>query len=325
MNFVAASIYQKASRLAISEGLSPDALSHHRFDKNMPYVPLGFLWEVYELAHQQLAEGFSLRFGQQLAAEDYGTLGLSWKTCWSARDILERTERYMVLVTNHGTIKVEDINDTTKTQLFRTPEHRGLEISNETTFAMIIKIIKDVTEADIYPTLVRFQHAPPSRITPYLEYFNCPVQFKQSENAFYYKTADLSTPTVKADKSIHQFLVERMDEEAQGIEVNANKLVKDVQNLIEEALPSGIPSVNQIGAHLGMSSRTLKRRLAEHDMTFRSLVKNTQESISIQLLKHSSHSIGEIAFQAGYSEQSAFNRAFKRWTGQSPVAYRRGQ
>jgi len=69
-----------------------------------------------------------------------------------------------------------------------------------------------------------------------------------------YKTTELEVPTLKADRSIHQFFIERMEEEAQGIKVNANKLVKDVQSLIKEALPSGIPSVIQVGEHLGMSS-----------------------------------------------------------------------
>jgi AraC-like DNA-binding protein len=97
-----------------------------------------------------------------------------------------------------------------------------------------------------------------------------------------------------------------------------------VQLLIREALPSGIPSVLQIGRHMGMSGRTLKRRLAENGLTFRSLIQRTQEDIARSLLRNSDCSIGEIAFQAGYSEQSAFNRAFKRWTGQPPLEFRKG-
>lgn len=71
-----------------------------------------------------------------------------------------------------------------------------------------------------------------------------------------------------------------------------------------------------------MSSRTLNRRLAENGITFRELVKQTQEKIAIELLKNTSNTISEIAFQTGFSEQSAFSRAFKRWTGKSPLEYR---
>jgi AraC-like DNA-binding protein len=134
---------------------------------------------------------------------------------------------------------------------------------------------------------------------------------------------DLETRTAKADTSINKFLLERVEEETKGIEISAIKVAADVEQLIRDALPSGIPSIMQIGAHMSMSSRTLTRRLAESGITFRDLIKQTQEKIAKDLLKNSSSTIGEIAFQTGFSEQSAFNRAFKRWTGISPTSYRK--
>jgi AraC-like DNA-binding protein len=117
--------------------------------------------------------------------------------------------------------------------------------------------------------------------------------------------------------------LDRLEEEVQGISVNANKLLADVNTLVTEALPSGKPNLKQIGEHLGMSNRTLKRRLADHGIAFRDLVQGIQRELSIQLLRTTEQSIGEIAFQTGFSEQSAFNRAFKRWTGTSPTEYRK--
>jgi AraC-like DNA-binding protein len=153
--------------------------------------------------------------------------------------------------------------------------------------------------------------------------FRCPVHFNRPHNYIAFKTADLSTRTAKADLSINAFLNERLEEEASGIEVNGNKLVADIKALIVDALPSGIPSVHQVGKHLGMSSRTLTRRLSESGFSFRELVSSTQREISLNLLQESTYSIGEIAFQTGFSEQSAFNRAFKRWTGEPPINFRR--
>ena len=93
--------------------------------------------------------------------------------------------------------------------------------------------------------------------------------------------------------------------------------------LIQDALPSGIPSIDHVGRQVGMSSRTLTRRLSESGNSYRGLIKQTQEEISKDLLLNTSRSIGEIAFQTGFSEQSAFNRAFKCWTGKSPVEFRK--
>jgi AraC-like DNA-binding protein len=76
---------------------------------------------------------------------------------------------------------------------------------------------------------------------------------------------------------------------------------------------------------MGMSNRTLARRLADNGVSFRDLIKKTQERIATNLLRNSSRSIAEIAFETGFSEQSAFNRAFKRWTDQTPVDFRNQQ
>ena len=149
--------------------------------------------------------------------------------------------------------------------------------------------------------------------------------FNQPQNYIAYKTEDLNMRTAKADESINKFLVERVEEETKGIEFSANKIVIDVENLIKDALPSGIPGVEQIGQLMGMSRRTLTRRLSENGLTFRDLIKRIQEEVSKDLLKNSSRSIAEIAFETGFSEQSAFSRAFKNWTNQSPAEFRRIQ
>ncbi|MEL6592900.1 MAG: helix-turn-helix transcriptional regulator [Bacteroidota bacterium] len=88
-------------------------------------------------------------------------------------------------------------------------------------------------------------------------------------------------------------------------------------------MPSGIPNIHQIAEHIGMSKRTLARRLSEAGVSFRDLVKRTQEEVSKDLLQNSNRNIAEIAFETGFAEQSAFNRAFKRWTGTTPVAFRK--
>ncbi|MFK7747262.1 MAG: helix-turn-helix domain-containing protein, partial [Kordia sp.] len=105
--------------------------------------------------------------------------------------------------------------------------------------------------------------------------------------------------------------------------VSSNKLLTDVKNLITDALPSGIPSVAEIASILGMSARTFTRRLSKHEVTFRDLIQQKQEERAKFLLLQSNSSFAEIAFEIGFSEQSAFNRAFKRWTGKTPIEYRK--
>jgi AraC-like DNA-binding protein len=147
--------------------------------------------------------------------------------------------------------------------------------------------------------------------------------FNQPYNVISYTTDDLNTRTAKADLLLNKFLVERVEEETNGIEIKGSKLCMDVEDIIKDALPSGIPALLEVAEQIGMSARTLTRRLAENDVTFRDLIKKSQEDISKNLLTTTKRNIAEIAFETGFSEQSAFNRAFKRWTGLSPLEYRK--
>lgn len=329
MSFVSRRIYQKVTDCALQEGLNPDLLTHHVAPLSSPsaklYIPLYLLFEVYELGQQHLPPGFSIRVGASMIPEDYGTLGLSWKTSWRARDIFERIARFNILISDIGGIRVLTNGGITEVTLDRPINRIGQAISNETTLVVSVNMMRTVTQTNIIPTKVTFIHKAPEEILSYNNYFGCKVSFGQKTNSIHFVTEDLNIPTIKADKSINQFLLERMEEERKGIEKHANQLVSDINILIKEALPSGIPSMHEVSRHLGMSSRTLTRRLMESNVTFRQLIKNVQEEIAKYLLYSSNNSVSEIAFLTGFSEQSAFNRAFKKWTNQTPLEFRKNQ
>ncbi len=311
---------------AIAEGMSRDELNNlpTPIDSigNIQAVPADHFFELHEFLDKKLGPGFSIRVGQEMKIEDYGVLGLSWRTCSWAGEIFERSERYFKLLSNTYVFQVKKEDDISIVYLHREPHRRGLELSNEATLSATVVVLKAMTETDISPIEVTFKHSSPSTLTDYEQAFKCSILFNQPYYSISYKTEDLETRTAKADKSINHFLLERVDEETKGIEISANKVAKDIEALIKNALPSGIPSITQVCTHVGMSNRTLTRRLSENGVTFRDLIKKVQEEISKDQLKNSNRSIAEIAFETGFSEQSAFNRAFKRWTGLSPVEFR---
>jgi len=329
MNYISISLYRKIINHALNEGMALDEFKDLPTPidsiENKQAVPANHFFELHEKLDKKLGPGFSVRVGQQMKIEDYGVLGLSWKTCSWAGEIFERSERYFKLLSNTYFFKVEKNAEISRVYLNREPHRRGVELSNEATFSATVVVLQAITESNNSPVEVSFKHVPPKSIKDYSTAFNCPVLFNQQENYIAYRTKDLEMRTAKADKSIHRFLVERVEEETKGIELSANKIVKDVENLIRNALPSGIPGVEQIGQIMGMSRRTLTRRLSENGLTFRDLIKRIQEEVSKDLLKNSARSIAEIAFETGFSEQSAFSRAFKNWTSQSPVEFRKIQ
>ena len=327
MDFIAISLYHKVLNHALKEGISPNSIASMQLSEEASDSPqvvaADTFFELHEVVDQGLKPGFSVRVGQEMVLDDYGVLGLSWKTCSKAREIFERSERYFKLLTNTYVFKIEDEQQVSNIHLFRLAYRRGVELSNEATFSATVKVLRDMTETTISPILVAFKHGPPSNTSDHQAWFNCPVLFNQESNFISYRKSDLDTRTAKADRSINQFLLQRIEEEAKDMKLNPGKLVVEVKNLIRDALPSGIPNKDKVGRHIGLSNRTLSRRLAEYGITFRELIEETQQEISKELLHKTSQTISEIAFQTGFSEQSAFNRAFKRWTGQSPTSFRK--
>ncbi len=327
MHYISISLYRKVIHHALNEGMTKDDFKDLPIPvdamEGVQAVPADHFFALHEMVDQALGPGFSVRVGQAMKMDDYGVLGLSWKTCSNAGEIFERCERYFKLLSNTYVFKVEKQEEVSLVHLFRDGYRRGVELSNESTFSATVVVLQAMTEKDIVPVRISFKHRPPTDLKDYNRAFPCPLLFNQPHNFIAYQTTDLETRTAKADISINKFLVERVEEETRGIEVSSIKIASDVENLIKDALPSGIPSILQIGKHMGMSTRTLTRRLSEQGISFRDLVKQTQEKISKDLLKNSSCPVGEIAFQTGFSEQSAFNRAFKRWTGQSPTSFRK--
>ena len=264
MNYISFSLYRKVIEHALTEGMK-------RMDfKDLPIsidtsheiqaVPAELFFELHEKLDQTLGPGFSVRVGQQMKIEDYGVLGLSWRTCSRAREIFERSERYFMLLSNTYVFKVEKNHDLSRIHLLREGYRRGVALSNEATFAATVVVLKAITETDIAPVAVSFKHDPPEDLKSYHDAFQCPILFNQPHNYIAYTTTDLETRTAKADASINKFLVERVEEETKGIEVSPDKIALDVTRLIKDALPSGIPNIDYVGEQVGMSSRTLTRR-----------------------------------------------------------------
>ena len=312
---------------AIAEGMSQEDFMNlptpiDAID-NLQAIPADEFFTVHELLDEKLGPGFGVRVGQQMKIEDYGVLGLSWRTCSWAGEIFERSERYFKLLSNTFVWHIVEEEDLSHVHLNREAHRRGLELSTEASLSATVVVLQAMTEKSILPTQVTFKHDPPSDFTSYNEAFHCPILFNRPHYSITYKTTDLKTRTAKADVSINRFLVERVEEETNGLKIASSQLVLDIEKLIKDALPSGIPSIHHIAEHVGMSNRTLTRRLSEAGVSYRDLIKKTQESLAKYLLKESSRSMAEIAFETGFSEQSAFNRAFKRWTDLSPIEFRK--
>jgi AraC-like DNA-binding protein len=169
------------------------------------------------------------------------------------------------------------------------------------------------------PREVTFRHEAPPTDRHHRESFGCPVTFGSPINGVHLTTEQLGRPMPLADDGLSAYLLAQLDD--LWTRTAERSLVDDVRGAVTDALPDGPPSKSLIARRLGMSERTLHRRLAEQGESFQTLVTDVRRDAARSLLRTGRYSLVEVGFLTGFSDQSAFTRAFKRWTGQTPAAF----
>ncbi|MFG6543540.1 helix-turn-helix domain-containing protein, partial [Sulfitobacter sp. M22298] len=162
----------------------------------------------------------------------------------------------------------------------------------------------------------------PQSVAAHENWFGCPVRFGADLDAILYANETLDRSNVLGDEGISRYLISHLDVKLSRIS-NAPDLVSRSKDAIAQALSEGTPKMAEIARGLGFSVRSFQRRLSEHGMSYHALTDETRRDLAEGLLRDERHSLAEIAFLTGFSEQSAFTRAFKRWMGTTPASYRK--
>lgn len=162
----------------------------------------------------------------------------------------------------------------------------------------------------------------PGSIQRYEDFFGAPVCFGAERNAIAIRSDMLDLSTRLGNAAVSRFLTEHLDAEL-GALTSQDSVERILAEHLSDALSNGIPKASAVARSFGMSERTLYRRLSESGQAYQEVLESTQRSLAKRLLSQPAFSIPDIAFLTGFSEQSSFNRAFKRWVGQTPGAYRR--
>jgi len=261
-------------------------------------------------------------YAELIRVDDIGVLGLAMKTAPTLRASLERVERYWRVVTDTAVYRLEDTGNLAALVFeARTGRHPVLEFRTEGALAGLARNMRLFVEAELDLDHVSFRHECRSDPDRYALHFGCPVRFGADRDAIALASPMLDQPNRLGDAAVSDFLTTHLETEI-GSLGDDTSLRATILRRLTPALCNGVPQAVDIARDLGMSERTLYRRLAQEGLTFRDVLSEAQSSLAQELLRDSSNSIAEIAFLTGFSEQSTFSRAFKRWVGQAPAQYR---
>lgn len=264
-----------------------------------------------------------VRTGASMRLDEYGALGLAFKAATTLGASYARVERYARLWTSVVEYELRPVAGSTLFILHRCGERRlGMRLSNEATLASAVSIARQVSPVPISPKEVLIRHPAPRSSVAHEDWFGCPVRFDSELDAILYADETLARPNILGDEGISRYLTTHLDAELSEI-TREPELIEQSKAAIAQALSEGAPKMAEIASGLGLSARSFHRRLSEHGMSYQSVTEETRRDLAVGLLQDASHSLAEIAFLTGFSEQSAFTRAFKRWMGTTPAIYRR--
>ncbi len=189
---------------------------------------------------------------------------------------------------------------------------------NERLLALAFNAFRDTTGTRWFPEAVCFEHEAPDDVSEHRRLFGAPLRFGQGSNQLVFKRDFLDRPLRTADPRLFQALVPQIETILQGVP-KGDGLTAEIQELLAASLKDGRPSLDRVAQELGLGTRTLQRRLKQRGIGFWDLVEGTRRQLAERYLDEGRLTISEVAYLLGYSELSAFSRAYRRWTGAAPI------
>ena len=249
-----------------------------------------------------------------------GALGYAWLASSTLRGAFKRAERYIHVVTEDLDLELSDTPAGLKIvidlegSVFTLPQHHELVL------IILMHMCRFNFGDELVATQVLVAHPEPECSQKMFDYFRSDIEFDAAQTSLTIARADADLPLPSANKQIALMHDEMLMKYL--IEIKQGDIVQQVKSIILENLPDGTVTDKLVASKLNLSERSLQRRLKEHQTTFRFLLESVREMVAKQYIKNPMNRMSDIAFLLGFSEQSAFSRAFKKWTGKSPVEYR---
>lgn len=248
-------------------------------------------------------------------------VGLSAPT---ARDFLKNTARYSSVFSDAVTIDVDELDRSgTLSWRFRVPASVKRRQYIEFGAVGVVAALRQFTGRPFTMTDAAFLHPRKTGAADHNAYFGCRVQFGTGYNSLVFRQSDLDLPLMSADDDLLQVLKQHCEDILLRKGTQTSGLILDIERAIADRLAAGEARKETIASDLGLSPRSLTRRLGESNTSYQQVLEGFRRAMAETYLKDSDMALSEIAFLLGFSSLSGFGTAYKRWTGHSPGQVRR--
>lgn len=329
-DFVRASSLSDFSPYAATQGLNPDAMllraglprdleSHS--ESLISYRKLLNLLDQCELESRNRM--FALQYGLYQGVKVFGPLLYLIRNANTVREALVDLAGYFHVHSGAGQVKFEESGEHgILSYTISDPAIFGVRHGAELALGVGVQLMRMLLGKRWQPTTALLQHAQVAESAQYRRLLGLTPIFNSSCNGVMVDAALLSTPLHAADPALHRLIQQHIENLTLK---SAQQLPELVQQLIRSFMPEGRATIEQIADYMTLSTRTLQRQLEEEGTTFQELLSSTRQTMACRYLQDSTISISQLADLLGYSDQSAFSRAFQRWYATSPREWRKQQ
>ncbi len=323
----AAKVFDAAARAGVpAERLARSAcIDLVRLQRPDTQMPFNALIALYERAAELTGDdAFGLHLGQASDHSRYDLLGYLIANSHTYGDALRHLVRYLQVWTD--AVEFSLTTDGGKAGLayiygaaIAAPDQRRQE--SEHMLSTMLHVGRELTGRRWKPNAVCFQHQQPAVIAVHKRVFQAPVYFSCARTELAFDARLLELPLPKADPALAA-LLQRSAHALLGPVVSDSSVTSQVRGVISKVSGPGDLQLAVVARKLGTSARTLQRRLHAEGSSFDDLVHETRSALAKNYLRKRELAICEIAYLLGFSQPSAFHRAFQRWTGMTPRVFR---
>jgi AraC-like DNA-binding protein len=298
-------------------GIPPTVMTRHDVEiADMKYV------ELLETVARESNPNIGLEMALAVEPQDLGVLGHAVAASRTIGEAIEIFSRYLYVFSQSNAVRL-DIAEQQAVCSYTVSVLQPDLVRQDAEFSIgfIVRKLLDLGGRRVRPSLVEFRHSRLPGRREHEKVFGCDVVFERAANRVHFQRDVLDYPVLSADLGLLEALrfyledrlVTRSEEE---------DFVAKIQHLVTTSLAHGLPTVEQMAKRMGISGRSMQRRLAERNMVFSDLIESICEPIALDYVRNTRYSFTDIALMVGYSDLSAFSRAFKRWTGHTPSEMR---
>jgi AraC-like DNA-binding protein len=289
----------------------PDGLIEYRYVRD--------LWD----AAARLADDscFGLHASRIHSISTYGLIGFALRSCANARAALERGIEWARRLAPHSEIELTIDGGKARFRFRCRPPILASRHEIDYFMAIFMKESRRFTGVDWDPGAVAFQYAKPEHTLEHERILRSPLHFGADWNTVRFASGLLELPLRQADQDLCSILEKEIQQFLAQLP-SAPSVTVRVRDVLSRTVQEGEPGLEVVAGALGLAPRSLQRALQEEGTTFQAILDGMRRGLAYRYLGRRGLGVNEVARRLGFRDSSAFGRAFRRWTGTSPAAYR---